>query len=246
MDSEEQVNFLRSILLAVDQSPASVFITDPQGVIQYVNRKFTAITGYSAAEAVGQTPRLFKSGLTPPEYYQRLWSALRAGDIWRSEIQNRRKSGELYWDAVLISPIRDSRGEVVHFLAVQEDITERKRAEHSLRESETRFRQLAENINEVFFIQDATFRETLYISPAYERVWGRTCQSLYENPQSFVDPIPVEDRGPLFASIERSQRGEIAGDVEFRIVRPDGGVRAILAHAVPVRNERGEVYRIAG
>jgi PAS domain S-box-containing protein len=237
---------LRWLTLAVDQSPASIFITDPRGTIQYVNERFTAITGYTRAEAVGKTPRILKSGLTPPEYYQALWKTILGGGTWRSEIQNRRKSGELYWDAVTVSPIRDQRGTIAHFLAVQEDITTRKDAEQALRDRDERFQQIANNIKDVFFVQTADYRETIYINRAYEELWGQTCQSLYANPQSFIDPIPPEDRGALFASIEKNRRGEYAGDVEFRVVRPDGSVRWMLAHAVPVRNEKGEVYRIAG
>jgi two-component system cell cycle sensor histidine kinase/response regulator CckA len=237
---------LRWLTLAVDQSPASIFITDPRGTIQYVNRKFTEITGYSATEAIGQTPRMLKSGLTPPEYYRALWSTILAGSTWHAEIQNRRKSGQLYWDEVTISPIRDARGAIMRFLAVQQDITDRKRTEQALRERDERFQQLADNINEVFFIQDIQYRETLYISPAYEKIWGRTCQSLYDDPRSFLDPVPPEDQARLIASIARNQQGEDAGDVEFRVVRPDGDVRWMLAHAVPVRNAQGEVYRIAG
>ena len=237
---------LRWLTLAVDQSPASVFITDPRGTIQYVNQRFTAITGYTAKEAVGKTPRILKSGLTSPEYYKALWTTIQNGETWRSEIQNRRKSGELYWDAVTVSPIRDQRGTIAHFLAVQEDITRRKEAEHALQERDERFQQIADNIKEVFFVQDAHHRTTIYINKAYEEIWGRSCESLYRNPQSFVDPIPEEDRPALFASIERNRQGEYAGDVEFRVIRPDGTVRWMLAHAVPVRDQQGVVYRIAG
>jgi two-component system cell cycle sensor histidine kinase/response regulator CckA len=237
---------LRWLTLAVDQSPASMFITDPRGVIQYVNNRFTEITGYAAAEAIGRTPRILRSGVTPPESYQRLWSTILGGDTWRSEIQNRRKSGELYWDSVVVSPIRDARGQIAHFLAVQEDITQRKDAEQTLRDRDERFSQLADNINEVFFVMDARYRETLYINPAYEKVWGQSCRSLYEQPTSFLNPLPPEDRERVVAYITRVQAGEEPGEVEFRVIRPDGEVRWALAHAVPVRNEGGEVYRIAG
>ena len=127
---------LRWLTLAVDQSPASVFITDPQGTIQYVNRKFTEVTGYARDEAIGQNPRMLKSDLTPPEHYAALWAAIRRGETWRAEIQNRRKTGALYWDAVVISPIRDSQGVISHFLAIQEDVTERKRLEEQLRQAQ--------------------------------------------------------------------------------------------------------------
>lgn len=237
---------LRWLTLAVDQSPASVFITDQRGTIQYVNRKFTEITGYAASEAIGQTPRMLKSGLTPPEYYRALWSTILAGSTWHAEIQNRRKGGQLYWDAVTISPIRDARGTITRFLAVQEDITSRKEAEQALREREERLTQITESIKEVFFVMEAQYRETLYISPSYEQAWGATCRSLYERPFSFLDPVPVEDRERVMAYIARVQQGEDAGEVEYRVVRPDGDVRWMLTHASPVRNEAGEVYRISG
>jgi two-component system, cell cycle sensor histidine kinase and response regulator CckA len=237
---------LRWLTLAVDQSPASVFITDPRGTIQYVNARFTEITGYAPAEAIGKTPRILKSGLNPPEYYQRLWKTILAGETWRAEIQNRRKTGEIYWDAVTVSPIRDSRGEIAHFLAVQEDITRRRTAENTLREREERLSQISDNIKEVFFLQDAQLRETVFINKAYEEMWGRTCQSLYDDPQSFVEAIFPEDRAAMFASLERIQQGEFGGDVEFRVTHTDGSVRWVLAHVAPVRDETGNVYRIAG
>jgi two-component system cell cycle sensor histidine kinase/response regulator CckA len=123
---------------------------------------------------------------------------------------------------------------------------ERKRAEELFREGEERFRQLAENISEVFFVMEAQYQETHYISPAYEQIWGRTCQSLYENPGGFFEALPPESRGPLLEYMARVQQGEHPGEIEFSVIRPDGDVRSVLVHVVPVRNEKGMVYRIAG
>jgi PAS domain S-box-containing protein len=120
------------------------------------------------------------------------------------------------------------------------------KAQQQAREQEERFLQLAENIDEVFFVMDARRRETLYINPAYEKIWGRSCQSLYDNPRSFVEPVPGGDRERLIEYMDRVSRGEQAGKLEFRIIQPDGNVRWLLAHAVPIRNERGDVYRIGG
>jgi PAS domain S-box-containing protein len=241
--AEERIRWLS---LAVEQGPTSVVMTDLEGEIEYVNPKFTEVTGYTLDEVRGKTPRILKSGDTPLETYRELWSSIKDGRPWHGELLNKKKDGTAYWDAVWVYPIRDGSGAVTRFLALKEDITARKNAEQALREREERFTQLADNIKEVFFIQDAEYRNTIYINRAYEAIWGRSCQSLYDNPRSFVDPIPEEDRGPLFASIERNRKGEYAGDVEFRVIRPDGTVRWLLAHAVPVRNDAGEVYRIAG
>jgi PAS domain S-box-containing protein len=119
-------------------------------------------------------------------------------------------------------------------------------AQQQAREQEERFLQLAETIDEVFFVMDAAHRETLYINPAYEKTWGRSCQSLYDNPESFVEPVPAGDRERLVAYMDRVSRGEQAGKLEYRIIQPNGNVRWLLAHAVPIRNQHGDVYRIGG
>ena len=237
---------VRMLSVAIDQSPAAVFITDTMGRIEYVNRRFSDITGYSPEEALGQTPRMLRSGKTPPELYERLWQTIREGHAWRSEILNRRRSGELYWSQVSISPMRDRDGVVHRFVAVHEDVSERRWAEEAIREREERLRQIAENIREVFWVVAADFSETLYISPAYEEVWGRSCRSLYENPSSFMDAVHGDDRRRVIANITRVRSGEDAGGVEFRVVQPSGDERWVRAHAAGVLDERGEVYRISG
>jgi PAS domain S-box-containing protein len=124
---------LRMFSRAMAQSPLSIIITNPAGDIEYVNPKFTEATGYTSSEVIGKNPRLLKSGETPPDEYQRLWDTITAGVTWQGVFQNRKKSGELYWESASISPILDPEGVVTHFLAVKEDITERKRAEEELR-----------------------------------------------------------------------------------------------------------------
>jgi len=131
---------LRKLNRAMEQSPSIVLITDKQGLIEYVNPKFTAVTGYSLEEVVGRNPSLLKSGETSQEEYGDLWSSLYQGEEWRGEFHNRKKSGELYWESATLSAIRNAQGETTHFLAVKEDITEHKRLE---REVEERNRELS-------------------------------------------------------------------------------------------------------
>ena len=126
---------MSTLSVAVEQSPATVVITDINGTIQYVNPKFCETTGYTAEEAVGENPRILKSGDMSPDAYKQLWEIICAGDTWRGEFHNKRKNGEFYWEAASISPIRDSEGAITHFLAVKEDITDRKRAEEELRQA---------------------------------------------------------------------------------------------------------------
>jgi PAS domain S-box-containing protein len=127
---------LRKLSHAVEQSPASVIITDTAGTIEYVNPKFTEVTGYGAEEAIGRNPRFLTSGEMSREEYEHLWQTIRNGREWRGEFHNRKKSGELYWELASISPIRDTEGRITHFLAVKEDITERRTLENQLRHSQ--------------------------------------------------------------------------------------------------------------
>lgn len=124
---------LQQLSLAVEQSPVSVMITDPDGVIGYVNRKFSECSGYGREEVVGKTPRILKSGLHAPEVYQSLWCTIKQGKIWAGELCNRKKNGEIYWEAASITPITNAKGEITHFLAIKEDITARRQAERDLR-----------------------------------------------------------------------------------------------------------------
>lgn len=123
---------LRLLTRAMEQSPASVVITDTDGKIVYVNPKFEGLTGYSAAEALGKNPRILNARVQPPAVFAEMWRALRAGEEWHGEICNRKKNGEIFWEWASISAVRDSGGKIVHFVAVKEDITKRKQVAEEL------------------------------------------------------------------------------------------------------------------
>jgi len=123
---------LRKLSRAVEQSPAMTIVTDTNGLIEYVNPRFTEVTGYRLEEVSGATPRVLKSGETAPLVYERLWHAITSGEEWRGELKNRKKSGEDYWAANFISPIKNSSGDVTHFVGISEDITSQKRAQEAL------------------------------------------------------------------------------------------------------------------
>lgn len=127
--------------MAMEQTSQSVVITDKDARIEYVNRAFCAISGYSPEEVVGQNPRMLQSGLTPKDTYTCMWTALGRGDTWQGEFTNRRKSGALYVESVRISPVRQVDGSISHFLALKEDITERLRKEEEQRSLEKQLQQ---------------------------------------------------------------------------------------------------------
>ncbi|WPC67870.1 PAS domain S-box protein [Rhodoferax ferrireducens] len=126
---------LRTLSHIVEQAPISILITDLDGNIKYANPWITKVTGYSAEEIFGQNPRLFKTDQTPLEVYQDLWQTLRAGGVWRGEFGNRKKNGDVFVEQAVIAPVLDDAGRTTHYVALKEDVTERKRTEHALQTS---------------------------------------------------------------------------------------------------------------
>ena len=124
--------YLRKLTHGIENSASAVMITDVEGRIEYVNRKFCQLTGYSAEEAIGHNPRILKSDVTPREVFDNLWKTILSGREWRGELLNRRKTGEVYWSIASISPLRNDTGEITHFIANVEDINERKNAEATI------------------------------------------------------------------------------------------------------------------
>lgn len=127
---------MRTLSIAVEQSPASVMITDPAGRIEYVNARFTQITGYGSAEVVGNNPRILKSGQVPSAIYTDLWATISSGSVWKGELLNKKKNGEVYREHAAISPVKDSAGRATHYVAIKEDVTERRRLEGLVAESD--------------------------------------------------------------------------------------------------------------
>lgn len=360
---------LRQLSKAVEQSPTSIVITDINGAIEYVNPKFTRLTGYTLEEAIGENPRILKTEHTRTEDYTNLWDMILNGQAWRGEFLNKKKNGEYYWELASISPITDDKGEITHFVAVKEDITEQKaiqealqeseqrfrqmfennqavqlviepetstivdanpaavafygydretllsmsiydinalsqaeierdmrrvmdrdkltfnfqhrlangdvrdvevfstsieiqdyvylysiiiditkrvEAEQALRESEERFRQIAENINEVFYVRDPIDDKILYISPLYEQIWGHPVEETYANPRRFVDQVHPNDQPGLIQALQDEVEHEIMIDHEYRVIHPDGRLFWIWARNFPIYNNVGELYRIVG
>ncbi len=136
---------IRKLTSAVEQNPGTVIITDTKGTIEYVNRKFTQLTGYTFTESLGKNPRILKSGKTSPTLYKNLWQTILSGNEWCGKFCNKKKSGELYWESASISPVKGADGSITHFVAVKEDITERMKAERRLKAQHLVTQLLAES-----------------------------------------------------------------------------------------------------
>jgi PAS domain S-box-containing protein len=118
---------LRKLWLAIEQSASTIVITDTNGSIQYANPRFEETTGYTLQEAIGQNPRLLKSGEQNLDYYRTLWGTISQGKNWCGEFHNRRKDGTLYWESATVAPVHDDHGQITNYIAIKEDISERKR-----------------------------------------------------------------------------------------------------------------------
>ncbi len=176
---QERTLELSKLSRATEESPAIVFITDKNGTIEYVNPKFVQATGYAIDEAMGQTPRLLKSGIHPREFYETMWKTILSGESWHGELCNRRKTGELYWESASISSLRNTEGIITHFVCVKEDISERKRAEEVLREAHELLQRQAADLKA--FNQAMVDREQRIIEMKEEV--NALCQELGREPE---------------------------------------------------------------
>ncbi len=169
---------LRKLGRAMEQSPVSVMITDTQGIIEYINPRFSEVTGYCADEVIGQHANILKSGEMPESVYQGLWDSLQQGLEWHGQLLNRKKDGTLFWESSSISALRDQDGNTTHFIAVKEDITAKKEAEDQLRMIATVF----ETSTEAIMIADAEGRIKM-VNNAFTRITGYSPEEVIgENP----------------------------------------------------------------
>ncbi|MGH7950322.1 MAG: PAS domain S-box protein [Limisphaerales bacterium] len=215
---------------------------DVQGRLLDVNEAYCRMTGYSREELLSMRISDVEVNDSSPELVtEHIQRILKSGSD-RFESRHRRKDG-LIFEVEIIATVLKLREHYI--FAFVRDITERKRAEKVLRESEERFRQLADNIREVFWMTDVAKRKIIYVSPAYEEIWGRTCGSLYASPENYVEAIHPDDCERV---LESALTRQISGQYNevYRIVRPDGSIRWIQDRAFPIRDDSGKVYRIVG
>ncbi|MGQ0762148.1 MAG: PAS domain S-box protein [Acidobacteriota bacterium] len=228
----------------VENAHDIIYSHDLKGNYTSSNRAGVEVTGYSAEES----RKLNFEDVIAPEFHDKAREMMRrkltGEDITTYGLEMLAKDGHRI-PVEVNSRLIYKDGVPVGVTGIARDITERKRAAEVLEESERRFRQLADNINEVFWMVDPIERKVLYVSPAYEQVWGRSRQELYQFPETFPDAVDPEDKNRIVAGMERQIKGEPVDD-EYRIRRPDGTIRWIHDRAFPIKNGNGIVNRIVG
>lgn len=244
--TEEELAASRQLIQSIlDHAPVLISAKDPTGRVIMANARFDLLEGGGAESFVGRN--VFE--LFPPDVAEALWNndrqVLSSGRPVVAEERVRHKDGRWHTYHSIKFPLLDRAGKAYAVCAISVDVTARKEAEQALAESELKFRQLAESIDQVFWMVDLATEQVLYISPAYERIWGRAAATLRERPQDWMDGIHPEDRPKVYASFQR-QRETGSSDDEYRVVRPDGTVRCVHSRAFPVRDAQGRLVRLAG
>jgi diguanylate cyclase (GGDEF)-like protein/PAS domain S-box-containing protein len=221
---------LRQMSMAVEQSPASVVITDLDANILYVNPSFSEVTGYSAAEAIGQNPRILQSNLTPQAIHSELWERLSNGMAWHGEIINKRKNGEIYWEESHVSPVRNASGAVTHYVAVKTDVTKRKQAEAALRESEMRFRTLIDQNYAIILQIDPDTGQILEANAAATSFYGWSHDELCAMAIQDINALNSEQVALERHAATKEQRNYFV----FPHRLANGEIRTVEVHSTPV------------
>jgi PAS domain S-box-containing protein len=238
-ESEERFRIM------ADSCPTGIWVTDAQGGTRFINRAYRQFCGATCEQVERDEGRLLLHPEDEPEFNAAFQRALNEHTPFSSEQRSRRADGEWRWVESYAEPRFSPGGEFLGHVGTSKDITDRKRTEQALQASEEKFRQLAENIREVFWMISPPAAETLYISPAYEQVWGRTRDSAYRNPMSWEEAVHPDDREEARSLFARRMQGEPL-DSEYRILTPEGEVKWIRDRAFPIRDQAGQLIRVVG
>jgi PAS domain S-box-containing protein len=239
LESEERFRTL------ADGCPIGIWVTDPQGANCFTNQAYLSYSGIPPEHVIDNRWRSIIHPDDAPDFFEKFERALKEHTPYHTERRSRSADGQWRWMESNAVPRFSPDGEFLGLAGTTADITVRKQAELALQASEEKFRQLAENIREVFWMMNTAGTEILYISPAYEQIWGRRCASLYERPMDWMEAILPEDRELAHATFMKQLQGESI-DSEYRISTPDGKEKWICDRAFPIRDETGQMIRVAG
>lgn len=240
--AEQELRKQKEILQTIfDQLPVMVGFVDQKGQAQVVNPEWERTLGWTLEELRSQNIDLLAENYPDPEYRAKVRNFVSNSEAEWADFKTKVRDGRVIDTSWAMLRLSDGTG-----IGIGQDITKRKRAEEALRESEERFRELAENISDLFWIKTPDFKRVLYLSPVYESMSGRSVEERYrdEDYQPFLDRILPGDREKMEEIFRRGAESEF--EIEFRIALPDGSVRWIRDRGFPIRDASGKVYRIAG
>ncbi|MBD2655216.1 response regulator [Synechocystis sp. FACHB-383] len=241
--------FLQSTLqeLAVQKTAldeaAIVAITDTEGVITYVNDKFVEVSGYSREELIGNTHRLVNSGYHSREFFQQFWQTIRAGEVWHGQINNRTKADNTYWVDSTVVPFLDEEGNPYQYLAIRFEITSSKQAEKSLRESEARFRMMADTSPIMLWVADQDKKMT-FVNQSWLEFRGSTLAEELDN--GYLEGIHPDDKGHYLGVYYQAFGDRRRFELEYRYRRVDQQYRWIVNVGVPRYLEDGKFMGYVG
>jgi len=234
----------KNLIQAIEQSPVSIMLTDPNGCLEYVNPHFESLTGYAMKDVVGMNPKFLQSGYHDEAFYEKMWQSILETGKWNGEIYNRKKNGEKFWELVTISSMRDNRGTITNFLGIKEDITERKQVMEALHDSTeklARAQQIAHIGNWEWNIQENKF----FWSEEVERMFALETDAKHEY-DVYFSRVHAEDLLKVEQKMDTLLAEGDSYDFEHRIVRPNGEVRVVQEIGKISRNEQGEAVFVTG
>ena len=230
-DKKLKENEIKKLSLAVEQSPVIIVITDLDANIEYVNPAFQAITGYQLSEVIGKNARLLKSGLTNQMVYKNMWDTITQGNDWYGEWMNKKKNGDLYWENVSITPIRDDNGKMTNYLAVKQDVTQRRHTEDILKQSEEKYRFMFVNNPQPMWIYDQTTLEFLEVNSAAVYHYGYSREEFLS--MTLKDIRPAEDIPALLDDIKLTFNRFNSGG-EWRHLKKNGEIIQVEIVSHPI------------
>jgi len=258
-EAEENQKTLQQLSNAVENSSAIVVITDILGQIEYVNPKFTKVTGYVSIEVLGQNPRILNAGNMPKKVYRELWSTISSGREWNGELCNRRKNGEIYWEHALISPVMDQSGAITHFVAIKEDVSEQKRVSGELKAAQDAVD--AANRSKAELLSMLARTESIAHIGSWEWEIATECvrwsdelfRIVQRNPAdgvpSFSEQSSIyhpENMAELNRVVDLALNKGTPYEIELRAIRPGGETRICLARGFAERDENGKTTNLFG
>jgi PAS domain S-box-containing protein len=228
---------LRKLSSAVEQSADSVVITNKEGVIEYVNPTCEQLTGYTKAEALGKTPRLFKSDQHSSGFYEELWSTILSGQVFQSVFANRKKNGKLFYEEKTITPIRNEEGKITHFVSTGKDITERRRVEEKL----IRIGKAIESVSDAIGMAD-TSGISIYHNKAFLDLFGMTVEEL----NAAGGPTTLYSSPTVAQEVFRTIQNGNSWSGEVMMIRRDGTPLIVSLRADAIKDEEGKLVGLIG